>query len=89
MGLVRASDDSCNNAEERAQVERRRSVSGLQGPVGDDETFEVLVAGVQGALWAFGGVPDMLRSDNLSAATHELKRSAGRDPAVRFRAVLD
>jgi hypothetical protein len=53
------------------------------------ETFEALVAGVQGALWALGGVPAVLRSDNLSAATHELKRSSGRDLTVRFRAVLD
>jgi hypothetical protein len=30
------------------------------------ETFEALVAGVQGALWALGGVPAVLRSDNLS-----------------------
>jgi hypothetical protein len=41
------------------------------------ETFEALVAGVQGALWALGGVPPVLRSDNLSAATHELKASGG------------
>ena len=53
------------------------------------ETFEALVAGVQGALWALGGVPAILRSDNLSAATHELKASSGRDLTTRFRAVLD
>lgn len=53
------------------------------------ETFEALVAGLQGALWTLGGVPAWLRSDNLSAATHELKRSSGRDLTVRFRAVLD
>lgn len=53
------------------------------------ETFEALVAGVQGALWALGGVPAVLRSDNLSAATHELKRSGGRALTVRFKAVLD
>ena len=53
------------------------------------ETFEALAAGVQGALWALGGVPTVLRSDNLSAATHELKTSSGRDLTVRFRAVLD
>lgn len=53
------------------------------------ETFEALVAGLQGALWALGGVPEIIRSDNLSAATHELKRSAGRDLTARFRAVLD
>src|SRR5712692_5026668 len=53
------------------------------------ETFEALAAGVQGALWALGGVPDVLRSDTLSAATHELKVSNGRDLTPRFRAVLD
>jgi hypothetical protein len=53
------------------------------------ETFEALVAGVQGALWALGGVPAILRSDNLSAATHELKASSGRDLTPRFRAVLE
>ena len=37
------------------------------------ETFEALDAGLQGALWALGAVPAVLRSDNLSAATHELK----------------
>lgn len=53
------------------------------------ETFEALVAGVQGALWALGGAPGVLRSDNLSAATHELKASSGRDLTPRFRAVLE
>jgi Mu transposase-like protein len=53
------------------------------------ETYEALVAGVQSALWALGGVPAVLRSDNLSAATHELKHSAGRALNDRFRAVLD
>src|SRR5437879_6063480 len=53
------------------------------------ETFEALVAGLQGALWALGGVPAVLRSDNLSAATHELKRSGGRALTTRFAAVLD
>src|SRR5690606_33884639 len=53
------------------------------------ETFEALVAGLQGALWALGGVPAVLRSDHLSAATHELKQSSGRDLTTRFRAVLE
>jgi hypothetical protein len=53
------------------------------------ETYEALVRGVQGAVWDLGGVPGVLRSDNLSAATHELKRSGGRALTERFRAVLD
>ena len=53
------------------------------------ETFEALVAGLQGALWTLGAVPAVLRHDNLSAATHELKRSGGRQLTARFQQVLD
>ena len=53
------------------------------------ETFEALVAGLQGALWMLGAVPALLRHDNLSAATHELKRSGGRQLTARFKQVLD
>ncbi len=53
------------------------------------ETYEALVAGVQGAVWELGGVTGILRSDNLSAATHELRRSGGRALTQRFKAVLD
>ena len=41
------------------------------------ETFEALVKGLQGALWALGGVPQRVRQDNLSAATHELVKTGG------------
>ena len=53
------------------------------------ETFEALVSGLQGALWTLGAVPAVLRYDNLSAATHELKRSGGRQLTTRFQQVLD
>jgi hypothetical protein len=53
------------------------------------ESYEALVRGLQGALWALGGVPEEVRSDNLSAATHELKETGGRSLTERFRAVLD
>jgi hypothetical protein len=53
------------------------------------ETFEALAAGLQGALWALGAVPEHARSDNLSAATHELPASRGRDLTKRYRALLD
>lgn len=53
------------------------------------ETFEAMLSGVQGALWEVGGVPQVLRHDNLSAATHELKRSGGRSLTRRFKQVLD
>lgn len=53
------------------------------------ETFEALVRGVQGGFWALGGVTEVLRHDNLSAATHELRRSGGRALTTRFRGVLE
>jgi hypothetical protein len=52
------------------------------------ETYEALVEGLQNALFPLGGVPEVARSDNLSAATHELKRSGGRALTERFAAVL-
>jgi hypothetical protein len=51
------------------------------------ETFEALVKGFQGALWALQGRPEVARSDNLSAATHELS-SGGRALNERWAAVL-
>jgi hypothetical protein len=53
------------------------------------ETFEALSAGIQGAVWDLGGVTEVLRSDNLSAATHELKRTAGRGLTTRYAALLE
>jgi hypothetical protein len=53
------------------------------------ESFEALVSGLQGALWTLGAAPAIVRHDNLSAATHELKRSGGRQLTTRFRGVLD
>jgi hypothetical protein len=53
------------------------------------ETFEALVKGLQGALHALGGVPERVRMDNLSAATHELRLTGGRSLTTRFKAVLD
>lgn len=53
------------------------------------ESFESLSAGLQGALWRLGGVPLEHRTDNLSAATHELADSRGRDFTTRYRELLD
>jgi len=47
------------------------------------ETFEALSEGLQGALWELGGAPEISRSDNLSAATHEIKRTGGRALTAR------
>jgi hypothetical protein len=53
------------------------------------ETFEALSAGFQGAVWDLGGCPEVARTDNLSAATHELKLSGGRALNRRYKALLD
>ena len=53
------------------------------------ETFTALVSGLQGALWELGGVPEVVRTDNLSAATHELRDSKGRAFNERYQAILD
>ena len=42
------------------------------------ETFLALKQGLQNALWSLGGAPQVIRSDNTSAATHEMRRSRGR-----------
>jgi hypothetical protein len=53
------------------------------------ETFEALAAGIQGAVWDLGGSPEIARTDNLSAATHELKLTGGRALNRRYKALLD
>jgi transposase len=53
------------------------------------ESFESLSAGLQAALWRIGGVPQEHRTDNLSAATHDLPDSRGRDFTARYRELLD
>lgn len=52
------------------------------------ETFEALSEGLQEALWRAGGVPQEHRTDNLSAATHELAKSRGRGFTQRYRELL-
>ena len=52
------------------------------------ETFGALVQGLQGALWELGGVPRVVRTDNLSAATHDLKNSSSRAMNAMYEAVL-
>ena len=53
------------------------------------ETFLALKQGLQNALWTLGGVPEVVRSDNTSAATHELKDSRGRALNANYAALLD
>ncbi len=52
------------------------------------ETFEALVGGLQASLWELGAVPREHRTDNLSAATHDLKRAGGRVFNERYLEVL-
>ena len=53
------------------------------------ETFEALVHGLQEAFWSLGAVTEVARSDNLSAATHELREGKGISLNARFQAVLE
>ena len=53
------------------------------------ETFEALLSGLQAAFVAVRGVPAVVRLDNLSAATHELKETRGRALTARFATVVD
>ena len=66
------------------------SFSGWRWPtVTLSETFEALLLGVQEALWRLGGVVEVLRSDNLSAATHELALTGGRALTKRYSTLLE
>jgi hypothetical protein len=66
------------------------SFSGWRWPtVALSESYEALLLGVQEALWELGGVMEVLRSDNLSAATHELPLSGGRTLTRRYQSLLD
>lgn len=53
------------------------------------ETFEALAGGLQGALFDLGGCTEVARSDNLSAATREIRRSKGRSLTRRYGDLLD
>ena len=66
------------------------SFSGWRWPtVALSESYEALLLGVQEALWHLGGVVEVLRSDNLSAATHELPTSGGRTLTRRYQGLRD
>ena len=55
--------------------------------VATGETFLALQQGLQAALWALGRVPQVVRSDNTSAATHEMRRGRALNDA--YEALLD
>jgi transcriptional regulator with XRE-family HTH domain len=53
------------------------------------ETFEAISDGIQNAFWALGGVTEVLCHDCLSAATKDLKATAGRMLTPRFKSLMD
>ncbi len=53
------------------------------------ETFLALQQGLQNALWTLGGVPEVVRSDNAAALTHEIRRSRARALNDNYAALLD
>ena len=53
------------------------------------ETFLALKQGLQGAPWALGCAPQVVRSDNAAALTHEIRRSRGRALNESYAALLD
>ena len=57
--------------------------------VATGETFLALKQGLQNALWQLGGAPRVIRSDNTSALTHEIKRSRGRALNDNYAELLD
>ena len=57
--------------------------------VATGETFLALKQGLQNALWELGGAPRVIRSDNTSAATHEMRRSRGRALNGSYAELLD
>ncbi len=57
--------------------------------VATGETFLALQQGLQAALWTLGGIPQVERSDNTSAASHEMRCSRGRALNDAYQALLD
>ena len=80
----------CGTPFDHLLFELALSFSGWRWPtVALSESYEALLLGVQEALWRLGGVVEVLRSDNLSAATHELPLSGGRALTRRYQGLLD
>jgi hypothetical protein len=52
------------------------------------ESYVALAEGLQNALWALGGVPELHRSDSLSAAFRNLDRDAQKDLTKRYEALV-
>ena len=52
------------------------------------ESFEALAEGVEACLWQLGGVPQLHRTDNLSAAVHVLEAAGRKQFTARYLALL-
>lgn len=52
------------------------------------ESYAALSKGLQNALWSLGGCPEKHRTDNLSAATHDLKHEEGRAFNAKYQAIV-
>lgn len=60
------------------------------GAVAFGETYEAMASCLQGAVWDLGGSPGIWRSDNLSAATHQLRRDdPTRTLTKKYKALLE
>ncbi len=53
------------------------------------ESYAALSQGIQNALWTLGGVPGEHRTDNLTAATHDLRKEGGRAFNERFLGLVN
>ena len=52
------------------------------------ESFEALAEGLEACLWQLGGVPVEHRTDNLSAAVHQLDAAGRKDFTTRYTALM-
>jgi hypothetical protein len=53
------------------------------------ESFEALAEGIEHALWQFGGVPALHRTDHLSAAVRQLRAEEQEAWTQRYQALMD
>ena len=53
------------------------------------ESFESLADGIESCLWQIGGVPKQHRTDNLSAAVHQLDADGRKDFTARYTALMN
>ena len=53
------------------------------------ESFEALADGIESCLWQLGGVPEQHRTDNLSAAIHQLDADGRKDFTTRYTALMN